>query len=484
MRLEKRQAGILLHPTSLPSETESGVLGKEAYRFVDFLQQSGLSIWQLLPLGPTHGDKSPYQSLSAHAGNPDLICWDSVLNENWIGNVELASKSNTDITALFYQQFISNCDSALLAEFEDFKRQQDFWLNDYAMFVVGKQQFEQKSWVEWPSPIRNRDQPALDEFVTEFEESIDQIKFQQYIFFKQWLGIKKYANEKGIQLFGDLPLFVAHDSADVWAKREYFKLDGLGNPLFVAGVPPDYFSETGQLWGNPVYDWKSIASDAYSFWVERLKTQLHLFDLVRIDHFRGLEAYWEIPADHETALNGYWVKGPGEDFFAHLKHYFGKDLPLVAEDLGFITEEVLALREQFSLSGMKILQFAFDSDAANPYLPHNHETMSVVYTGTHDNDTTCGWFNSLNEDQKRRVYDYFGNPSVEMPWLLVQAAFMSTANLAVIPLQDFLELDSSHRMNIPGTPEGNWVWRFNWSDSNFDELAVKIRAFVNLYGRL
>lgn len=484
MNLDKRRAGILLHPTSFPAGSENGVLGKDAFQFVDFLVQSGLSVWQLLPLGPTHGDKSPYQSLSAHAGNPDLICWQSVMDESWVDNNAISSNSGSDICALMYQQFINAADSALRDAFEHFTEVQSFWLDDYAQFVVAKKQYEDRSWVEWPAPLRNREKIALENFENEFADAIDTVKFEQFIFFKQWLAIKRYANERNVQLFGDLPLFVAHDSSDVWAHREYFKLDGEGHSLFVAGVPPDYFSETGQLWGNPVYDWRSIASDAYSFWVERLKTQLSLFDLVRIDHFRGLEAYWEIPADHDTALNGYWVKGPGEDFFAHLKHYFGDNLPLVAEDLGFITEEVLALRRQFSLSGMKILQFAFDSDSKNPYLPHHHERLSVVYTGTHDNNTTCGWFNGLDEAQQQRIFDYFGNPKDEMPWLLIRAAMMSPANLAVVPLQDFLSLDETHRMNVPGTVEGNWQWRFDWKDHNFVELAARVKRLAEVYGRL
>ncbi len=489
MSLDQRRAGVLLHPTSFPVGDENGVLGSDAYRFIDFLAQSGLSVWQMLPLGPTHGDKSPYQSLSAHAGNPDLICWQSILRQDWLAGYDRqaalfsASQSRQQGLEWLCQTFSRLAPAELQEKFTRFKQKNAYWLPDYSLFMAIKLQQGNGSWVDWPVPLRNRNREALDTFAKAQAHVIDSLQLEQFFFFEQWLAIKRYANDNGIFLFGDLPLFVSHDSADVWAKREYFKLDAEGHPLFVAGVPPDYFSETGQLWGNPVYDWQSIASDGYQFWLERLSTQLTLFDQVRIDHFRGLEAYWEIPADHETALNGYWVKGPGEDFFQHLIQYFGDKLPLVAEDLGFITEEVLELREKFNLPGMKILQFAFDSDARNPYLPHNHEVLSVVYTGTHDNNTTCGWFAGLSEDLQHRVYEYYGHPQDVMPWLLVRSAFMSPAMLAVIPLQDFLALGSDHRMNTPGTAEGNWQWRFRWDMKDFGSLADRIKKLVNLYGR-
>ena len=333
----------------------------------------------------------------------------------------------------------------------------------------------------WPPTLRDRQPQAMAQARARLADELDFIRFEQFQFFRQWLALKGYANARGVRLFGDMPIFVAHDSAEVWARRPFFLLDDEGHPRVVAGVPPDYFSETGQRWGNPLYDWAYMESHGFAFWVERLQTQLLLFDLVRIDHFRGFEAYWEIPAADDTAINGRWVEAPGDALFRHLHEIFDP-LPLVAEDLGIITPEVELLRDGYGLPGMKILQFAFSGDPDNPYLPFRHVANSVVYTGTHDNDTTLGWYTSLDDGQRRHVDEFFGYSQEPMPWPMIRSALASRARLAVIPMQDLLGLDGSHRMNLPGTVEGNWGWRFDWSELDAD-LADRLRRRVVMYAR-
>lgn len=362
-----------------------------------------------------------------------------------------------------------------------FEQQHSYWVPDYALYRVLKQQHENKPWFHWPRPLRNRDPDALVEVRKTYCKEIQFHIFEQFLFRRQWKRLKDYANEHDIRIMGDMPIFVAHDSADVWVSPQYFQLDASGHPLFVAGVPPDYFSTTGQLWGNPVYDWRQMREDGFAWWVERFRSQLELFDLLRLDHFRGYESYWSIPADSEDATTGHWVEIPGADLFEVLYHSFGR-LPLIAEDLGYITAEVEELKGKLGLPGMRVLQFAFDGDTRNLHLPHNHEAHSVVYTGTHDNSTTLGWFSQLAPEEQERICEYLGNTSDPMPQALVRAAMASIARLVVLPLQDVMALGDAHRMNTPGTARGNWMWRFDWSDLPYG-TADWLRHLASVYGR-
>ncbi len=474
---QQRRAGVLLHLTSLPS----GGLGEDAYRFVDFLQDSGITVWQMLPLGPTHSDGSPYQCLSAHAVNAKLICTEAVKQQSWANAETLVHDSFLIFLVHAYRQFVAQATSFEKAAFTDFCQQQSYWLEDYVLFREIRHLHHTTAWFQWPDELRDRHPDALKKIHDEREESLNIRRFAQFLFFEQWHALKEYANERGVMLFGDMPIFVAHDSADVWANPELFTLDHEGRPEKVAGVPPDYFSETGQRWGNPIYRWQKHIDDDFQWWKQRLKTQLELFDLIRIDHFRGFEACWEIPADCETAIEGEWVKAPGDALFSKLVETFG-DLPLVAEDLGIITDEVTALREKYAMPGMKILQFAFGDDASNPYLPHQHTKDSISYTGTHDNNTTLGWFDDLDDKTKARVYEYLGGSDEEMPWLLIRASLETVSQFSIIPMQDILALNAEHRMNVPGTTEGNWNWQFDW-DMIDEGCASRLKKLNELYGR-
>ncbi|RMD69338.1 MAG: 4-alpha-glucanotransferase, partial [Gammaproteobacteria bacterium] len=376
----RRRAGVLLHPTSLPS----GELGEDAFLFSDFLERSGASVWQTLPLGPPQNGGSPYQCLSVHAGNPALISLEALRSAGWLEASPEGERSG--LLALAREGFERRASPQEREAFRSFEESHAYWLEDYALFVALKRHHGGKPWAEWPQPLRDRHPEALDEARRTFAGDIAQVKFEQFAFFSQWQGVKGDANGRGILMFGDMPIFVAWDSADVWVHRDYFQLDERGYPTVVAGVPPDYFSSTGQRWGNPLYDWERMEADGFSWWIERVRTQLELFDLIRVDHFRGFEAYWAIPASESTAVHGQWVKAPGDALFKALLAHFGR-LPLVAEDLGIITPEVEALRDRYAIPGMKVLQFAFEGGADNPYLPHNHIIRCVVYTGTHDNDT-------------------------------------------------------------------------------------------------
>jgi len=505
---EERIAGVLLHITSLPGSFENGELGKDAFQFVDFLESCGIKMWQVLPLGPTMSDLSPYQSTSAHAGNPKLISIDDLNHAHWfdknqyslfVDGLDLSLESDeistSDIVQLSlsdekyrwlrfaYSQFSANASDVERSSLTQFVETQKDWLEDYALYAALKENYENTSWIEWPKELRDRNLAALKDARELHSAEIGYVNFVQFIFYQQWMSLKKYANSKNVKIFGDLPLFVSHDSADVWANKELFKLDGEGNLLFVAGVPPDYFSETGQRWGNPVYDWVSHEVDSFNWWIKRLENQFNLFDHVRIDHFRGLESYWEIPASHETALKGYWVQAPGKKMLEAVERHFGKKLPLIAEDLGVITDAVVALKDEFSLPGMKILQFAFGGGSDNPYLPHNHEVDSVVYTGTHDNNTTLGWFNELSDDVKAHIYHYYGESRESMPWLLIRSAYASVANMVVLPMQDLMGLDETGRMNVPGTVDGNWLWRFEWNDLNQPQVVEYLNGLNGLYER-
>jgi 4-alpha-glucanotransferase len=484
--LTRRRSGVLLHPTSLPGGVGCGDFGADAYRFVDFLAASGISVWQMLPLVPTHGDLSPYQGLSVHAGNPLLISLSRLQEWGWLKGViatdpeDFIQYRRCKLQAA-YQGFVLHADGAAKAEFSHFVAEHAAWLDDYALFQAIRQAQGNRHWLEWPAELRDHDAAALAKVGEALKEAVNYVRFEQFIFFRQWHQLRDYARQHNVLLFGDLPIFVAHDSAEVWAHRELFTLDEHGKAQVVAGVPPDYFSATSQRWGNPHYHWERMEADGFSWWKQRIAGQLEMFDWVRIDHFRGFEAYWEIPAHEATAMNGRWVTAPGDALFAALHERFDP-LPLVAEDLGIITAEVDALRQKYHLPGMKILQFAFGGDASNPYLPHNQTVDSVVYTGTHDNDTTLGWYQSLPQAVQHHVQSYLGMPQEAMPWPMIRSTLASVARLAILPMQDLLELDSKHRMNTPGTSDGNWRWRFEWPQID-EALAPRLKELMALYGR-
>lgn len=486
--LEHRRAGVLLHITSLPGKYGNGDLGQEAYNFVKFLHSVGIKVWQTLPLGQPHGDGSPYQCLSAHAGNVALISLNWLEQKGWLQTTECSDGcaategfSKKCLLAKAFYSFQVLADKEERDKFQQFCEEKSAWLDDFALFMALRVEFGQCCWNQWPDHLKQRNPVAIKEARRRLQGVIAEVKFEQYVFFRQWHELREFARQHDVLLFGDIPIFVSYDSVDVWANREVFKLDANGEMSVVAGVPPDYFSVTGQRWGNPHYDWDYLEQTQFHWWIGRMQTQMEMFDIVRIDHFRGLEAAWEIPADEETAINGDWVTAPGQKLLEAIQKTFG-EIPLVAEDLGVITQEVDDLRNNFKLPGMKILQFAFGDNAKNPYLPHNYQRNSVVYTGTHDNDTSLGWYHGLNDEQKHHVYESLGTPAVSMPQALVQAAFASVANLAVIPMQDILGLGSADRMNIPGTTEGNWQWRFEWEQLSADEVRYLSRL-VKLFGR-
>jgi 4-alpha-glucanotransferase len=443
---------VLLHPTSLPG----GDLGDDADRFVDFLADTGFSVWQCLPLGPTHEDGSPYHALSAHAGNPELISRARLWAWGWLDEAGAPAAE-----MLPRARHAALADGRTRDEYAAYVDRERDWLEDYALFRALRAHQRQAPWWEWPASLRDRDAGALTAARGTHAEAIEAIRFEQFVFDRQWDELHRRARARGVSLFGDMPIFVAHDSADVWASREYFRLDAQGQPVAVAGVPPDYFSAEGQRWGNPLYDWERLAADGFGWWLARLRTELERFDLLRVDHFRGFEACWEIPAGEATAVNGRWAPVPGDRLFSRLREVYG-DVPLVAEDLGHITPAVHALRRKFGLPGMRVLQFAFDGGAGNPYLPHAHTPDSVVYTGTHDNDTTRAWFELLPPTDQLRVMNYLGYPTESMPLPLIRAALASVAQLAILPMPDVLQLGRGHRLNTPGTTVGNWRWRFEW----------------------
>lgn len=478
--LGQRRTGILLHPTSLPGPEDHGIIGHDAFRFVEFLAQAGITVWQTLPLGPTHSDKSPYQCLSAHAIDPGFISLEWLSDRQLLEqNPALSKKTNKQ--QLLQQAFTVFKQKNNSEEFQKFKQQHSYWLEDFSTFMAIRETQDHKAWWDWEKPLRNRESKAIKVFQDKHHDSIEYFQFIQFIVFNQWLQLKDYANQHGVLIFGDLPIYVAQDSADVWANLKQFDLDKNGNPTSVAGVPPDYFSETGQRWGNPLYKWATMKKDGFHWWIDRMRSQYELFDLIRIDHFRGLQAYWEVPAEEETAMNGKWVEAPGQALLNTLESTFGS-LPLVAEDLGTITEEVHALRTEFAIPGMKILQFAFDRNPDNPYLPHNHERDSVVYTGTHDNDTTLAWYEGLDTETQDYISQYLGNDKLSIPWSLIRTTLASVAQLAIIPMQDALALGKGYRMNTPGTTEGNWTWRFSWQQIQ-DDLMQELLHLNKLYNR-
>lgn len=470
----ERHAGVLLHISSLPSNGYIGDLGKNAYRMVDVLAQMGVSVWQTLPINMPHADNSPYQCISAFAGNAELISLEWLAEQGLLAQDDINAFYQGDIhnknilLIHAYEAFMLNNDKSLFA---DFCEKEAAWLDDYSLFVAIRNQHHDQGWNTWPEQFKNRHPEAIKSIRSMLAKEIAIVQFAQFIFFSQWQAFKAYANEKSVNLFGDIPIFVAYDSAEVWANPTLFKLNEQNDMKVVAGVPPDYFSETGQRWGNPHYAWETMAEDGYAWWIARLTKQNELFDMVRIDHFRGLEAAWEIQSNEETAINGQWVKAPGEALLAAI-HEALPDVHLVAEDLGIITPEVDDLRLNYDMPGMKILQFAFGGDDTNPYLPEHIEQNSVVYTGTHDNDTTLGWYKTAQEHEKSHFHRLIEQEAPVMPQALIDLVFSTKAYLAIVPLQDILGLDTDSRMNTPGTIVNNWQWRFDWSQLTAEHIEA------------
>ncbi|MEH2451689.1 4-alpha-glucanotransferase [Nostoc sp.] len=493
-----RSSGILLHPTSFPSRFGIGDLGLEAYRFIDFLKESHQQYWQVLPLGPTAYGNSPYMCYSAMAGNPLLISPEKLRDEGLLTDEDFANlpgfpEEKVDFKEVVpvkigllkkaYEHFRANATPILQKEFEGFCDSKAYWLDNYALFMALKDANENANWHTWPSELVKRDPQAMEQVQERLNGEISYYKFVQFEFFRQWSELKSYANMRGIDIIGDIPIYVAHDSADVWAHPNIFCLDEqTGAAAQMAGVPPDYFSATGQLWGNPVYNWEELQKQDFKWWVQRFEAMLDYVDIIRIDHFRGFEAYWAVPQGEETAMNGKWVEAPGDAFFEVIRQKLGK-LPVLAEDLGVITPGVEALRDKYEFPGMKILQFAFSADAANPFLPFNYPRNAVVYTGTHDNDTTLGWFDTASDQEKQNLLLYLGSISPEgIHWDLIRLALSSIANQAIIPLQDILGLGNQARMNFPSIPEGNWEWRYQTAALT-QELGDRLKVLTELNGR-
>ena len=494
----ERSSGILFHPTSLPGKYGIGTLGKEAYAFIDFLKKSRQKLWQIFPLGPTGYGDSPYQSFSSFAGNPYLIDFDLLIEAHLLSEEDLRdvffgdNEEYIDYGAIYnqkypllrkaYENFKSSDNHEMRENLEHFKRENASWLNDYSLYISLKNHFNGLPWNEWAHDIKNREHGAMEHYKNELADDIEYHNFIQFLFFKQWGDVKRYANENGIKIIGDIPIFVAADSSDAWANPEIFLFDEERKPVKVAGVPPDYFSATGQLWGNPLYNWQKLKETNYSWWVERVRANLSTCDIIRIDHFRGFEAYWAVPYGDDTAINGQWEPGPGIDLFNAIKSQLGK-LPIIAEDLGLMTQGVIDLREATGFPGMKILGFAFDSGEENDYLPHTYTKNCVVYTGTHDNDTLIGWFQKAKEEDRQFARDYLNSRSDdEIHWDAIRGAWSSVANMAISPVQDFLGLGSEARINTPGVAAGNWQWRLR-HEVLTDELAERIAKLTRVYSR-
>lgn len=493
---KKRGSGILLHISSLPSDYGIGTFGKEAYRFADFLKKSGQSYWQILPLGQTSYGDSPYQSFSINAGNPyfidlDLLCSDGLLNKeeysflNWGENsTKIDYKVLYDTRYVVLEKAFNRFDIQD-KEYQKFLTDEKEWIDDYALFMSIKKSYNDRSWEEWDIKFKKRDKKTLKDFIDKNKKKIEFWKFLQYEFYKQWSNLKKYVNTLGIKIIGDIPIYVAYDSVDVWKNPEYFQLDENLKMTSVAGCPPDGFSAIGQLWGNPLYNWSYMEEKGYEWWLKRLKVATTLYDVVRIDHFRGFESYYSIPAGETTAINGEWRKGPGIKLFNTVKEKLG-DLDLIAEDLGYLTEDVLKLLKESGYPGMKLLQFAFDSREGGDYLPHNYTNNSVGYIGTHDNDTGVGWLvNAKTEDiEYMRMYlDIYSYDDKNTVWRMISRIMSSVCDTVIIQMQDYLGLGSEARMNIPSTLGGNWCWRMDKNSLN-DDLAKGIIHLTGLYKRI
>jgi len=502
-----RASGILLHPTSLPGPFGIGDLGPNAYAFSDFLVASGQSLWQVLPLGPTGYGDSPYACYSAFAGNTLLISPEQLVTEGLLSKSDLSGLRVSDdervefhrvhqlkdaLLEKAFQAYKRTTDTALRSAFETFAQENAEWLDDYALFRALKDAHHGLAWNQWDPALIRRESIAIERVRDQLRDEVEAHKYYQFLFFRQWFALKSYCNERGIHIIGDIPIFVAQDSSDVWTNPEQFKLDQSGVPKVVAGVPPDYFSATGQLWGNPLYNWDTMTADRFKWWIARVKATLKLVDIVRVDHFRGFAASWEIPGGDKTAERGRWVEAPGRELFAAIRDALG-DLPIIAEDLGVITPDVEKLRDDFHFPGMRILQFAFSSDTKNIDLPHNYHKNLVVYTGTHDNDTTVGWFQSVAGEGSTRTAKqinrerkfcmrYLNTEGEEIQWDFIRAVLASVANTAIVPLQDLLGLGTEARMNLPNSTEGNWSWRFK-ENALTDKVATRLRELTELYGR-
>lgn len=502
-KTHEKYAGILCHPTSFPSPYGIGDLGDGAYQFIDFLSKSGLNLWQVLPLGPTGFGDSPYQPFSSFAGQPLIISLDhlkraGLLYNNDFCNMPQWNPAQIDfgtvitfkvgILKLAYERFLDeqvadnySKDVALMEAYTDFCENSP-WLEDYALFMAGKDYHDGAPWYLWEDSLKEPNDKERKEWIEKLSKEIGYYKFIQFLFARDWRQLKEYANKKGIKIVGDIPIFVAWDSADVWCNQSLFQLDSNGYPMVVAGVPPDYFSTTGQLWGNPLYDWTEHTKTGYQWWIDRIRYQLTLTDFLRIDHFRGFDKYWATPYGEETAVHGSWIEAPGVNFFTTLEATLGYNMPIIAEDLGEIDDSVVALRDKFGLPGMKILQFAFENPEENDFLPHNFVRNCVCYTGTHDNDTTLGWYLKAYEASKDKLRRYYNTDGNDICWVMIRSCFSSVANMAIVPMQDVLSLDSWARLNTPGVAAGNWSWRFTDQDMQ-DSLAARLFETAKLYGR-
>jgi 4-alpha-glucanotransferase len=491
--LDRRSSGVLLHLTSLPGAHGCGDLGAAAYHFVDWLATAAQTLWQLLPLNPVGPGNSPYQSVSTFAGSPLLVDLDRLVERGWLGWMPDAglSRERSDYARITprrmlllraaWHGFGQRATDGDRWEFAQFRLQHAHWLDDYALFMTLDARHGQP-WTAWPPEFAWRDPAVLDRLREEAAPEIGFWCFVQWQFMAQWQRLRAHAHARGVRMVGDAPIFVAHHSADVWANARQYFLDARGEPTVVAGVPPDYFSATGQRWGNPLYDWTAMQADGYAWWKARLAHLMHCYDVVRLDHFRGFEAYWEVPAHEEHAINGQWRTGPGMAFFDAVKAQLGP-LPLIAEDLGLITPAVHALRQECGFPGMRVLHFAFGDSPANPYLPHNYVPQTVAYTGTHDNDTTLGWWYQLGRHEREAVRRYLGPEADEaIPWAMMRALSQSVANTVIHPFQDLLGLDGSHRMNVPGLASGCWEWRFDWRQVG-DAPAAQLAAITQAHGR-
>jgi 4-alpha-glucanotransferase len=486
-----RSCGTLVHPTSFPSKYGMGDFGHEAREFIDFLVRTGQSIWQVLPLGPTGYGNSPYASYSAFAGNHYLISPDKLVKKGLLTAEEAESAELPLTVTADYEASYSLKDDLYIAAadrfyetmsdkdkkaLQKFKKQNKFWLDDYCLFMACSKSYNREPWNLWDKKIAQRDEKTLKKLKKEYKQELHYQIWYQFEFFSQWQELKSYANEQGIRVVGDIPIFVDHNSADVWSNPAYFAVDKQGNRKLVAGVPPDYFSETGQLWGNPLYNWKVMKKDGFSWWIERFRQMFELYDAIRVDHFRGFDEYWEVAATEKTAIKGRWVKAPGMELFESIRSKLG-ELPIIAEDLGVMTASVENLRDSFNFPGMKIIQFAFDSDAGNAFLPHNYPQNCVTYTGTHDNDTTLGWYKAAPEVEKHRMREYTRSDGTEPEWELIRLGMLSVADQAIFPMQDFMSLDTEHRMNLPATVGNNWLWRYTHEMLyNIDEDRIKKMA--------